>query len=88
MNDVKEPQPVPEASGSCFKDQGRTCGADCMAYLTEAPAGKMYLGQQWARCLILVNEERSARHLTIIANELTAKHAEARRNAPAPAVPR
>ena len=58
-----------------------------MAYLVDPPSGKMYLGQQWARCLVLVNEERTARHLTIIANEMTTKSAESRRNGPTPPKP-
>jgi len=51
----------------CFIDNGRECGADCMAYLTDAPEGHDYRGQQWANCQLLVNTHRAAKHLTILA---------------------
>lgn len=77
---------VPEASGGCFKDQTRVCGADCMAYLTVPPTGARYTGQQWARCLVLVSQEKSAHHLTILANEVAKHLAAAARSAPPPGV--
>lgn len=75
---------MPEASGGCFKDQTRVCGPECMAYLTTPPTGGRYTGQQWARCLVLVNSEKSAYHLTILANEVAKHFAAQARSAPAP----
>lgn len=68
------------------------CGPDCMAYLPQAPAGPHYLGEQWAHCHILVNQDRMGRHLVVIANVLdrftgvaAADRAAASRAKPAPA---
>lgn len=49
----------------CWRDKDRPCGADCMAYV-EAPVGPDYQGKQWANCLVLVNEHRTGKHLTIL----------------------
>lgn len=62
-----EVQPVPEAKGSCFLDQERVCGSDCMAYLVSPPTDPSYIGQQWARCHLLVNIERGGKHLVVLA---------------------
>ncbi len=59
---------VPEARGACFLAQERECGPDCMAYLATPPEGAAYTGQQWARCLLLVNAERSGKHLIVLAD--------------------
>jgi len=59
--DIKEPNGL-----FCFKDHSRACGPDCMAFLTDRPEGPDYRGQ-WASCMILVNEHKSAKHLVIIA---------------------
>lgn len=55
----------------CFKDVTRPCGADCMAFLPQVPEGAQYQGAQWAHCQVLVNSDRSARHLVIITNLLS-----------------
>lgn len=49
----------------CFKDASRMCGADCMAYV-DAPEGPDYVGKQWARCHLLVNQHRTGKHLVVI----------------------
>lgn len=66
-----------------------------MAYIT-APAGPDYMGQQWARCLLLVNSHRTGKHLVLIADALgqqlkktaAAIADAARTNQPPPPVPR
>ena len=50
----------------CWKDKERPCAADCMAFI-EPPEGGDYQGKQWANCLVLVNEHRTGKHLTILA---------------------
>lgn len=55
---------------ACFQDQARICGPDCMAYLNPVPTGDDYVGQQWSRCLLLVNAHRAGKHLVIIASDL------------------
>ena len=57
-----------ESRSACFINQERICGPDCMAYLTAAPEGKAYMGENWAHCMILINLDRTGRHLTILAN--------------------
>jgi len=54
----------------CFKDQARACGADCMAFLTHKPEGPDYR-DQWAHCMVLVDQHRSAKHLVILAQGAT-----------------
>lgn len=51
----------------CFKDMTRPCGADCMAFQLERPQGPDYKNQQWANCMILTNQHKSAKHLVILA---------------------
>jgi hypothetical protein len=76
----------------CFKDGERACGADCMAFLTERPEGPDYRGQ-WASCMVLVNEHKSAKHLVILAQGASAlikqgqDKARASQTAPAPVLP-
>ena len=82
-----------DSGPACYQDQYRVCGPDCMAYLAQVPAGTTYTGEQWAHCLVLVTQERSARHLVVIADVL-GRHsafvrgakAEAMRNERAPGV--
>lgn len=57
-----------DSKGACFLNQERICGSDCMAYLTAPPEGKAYMGENWAHCMVLVNLDRTGRHLTILAN--------------------
>ncbi len=54
----------------CWRNNERPCGADCMAFI-EAPEGADFQGKQWANCSVLVNQHRTAKHLTIIAHQLT-----------------
>lgn len=63
-----EPEAVPEAKGACFISQDRVCSADCMAYLQKPPAGVDYIGEQWARCHLLVNMHRGGKHLVVLAD--------------------
>lgn len=51
----------------CFLDDGRECGADCMAYV-EAPEGPDYVDRQWANCMLLVNIHRTGKHLIVLAS--------------------
>ena len=56
---------------SCFKDQHRQCGPDCMAYLgLGQTAPSKLLNSQQATCLELVTLERTARSTTIAAQLL------------------
>ena len=82
--------------GACFLKQERQCGPDCMAFLVDPPKGDAYLGENWARCHLLVNADRGGRHLAILANvsaglfQLIKNRAadEARDNQPSPQEPR
>ena len=60
----------------CYRDAARPCDSTCMAFLIEMPDGQDYMGQEWARCLVLVNEHRQGKHLTVLASEavLLRKH--------------
>lgn len=85
--------PGPNEGPGCYKDQFRICGPDCMAFLPQVPGGAMYVGEQWAHCLLLVSHERSSRHLVVLADTLTkyaafkrGQRAEAIRNDKAPEV--
>ena len=49
---------------TCFMDQIRQCGADCMAYTTYSDGS---LAGQSGNCMLLVNAERSGKHLVILA---------------------
>lgn len=42
-----------------------------MAYLAQPPAGLNYTGENWAHCVLLVNAERSGKHLVVLANVAT-----------------
>lgn len=53
----------------CFQNDARPCAADCAAFI-DAPDHADYKDQQWARCLVLVNQHRTGKHLTMIANSL------------------
>lgn len=84
-----EVNPVPEVKGACFLNQDRVCGADCMAFLPTAPQGVAYIGQQWAHCLLLVNAERTGKHLIVLAdigNKLVASKRQEEREKKAPGV--
>ena len=73
---------IPEGKLFCFLTPERLCGADCMAYLTTPPNTPDHVGQQWPRCLLLVNAERAGKHLVILASTgkelIAAKRAEER----------
>lgn len=62
------PHTKPAGDGElyCFKDQGRVCGPDCMAFDTP-PASQEFQGKPWARCKLLVDSHRGGKHLVIIA---------------------
>lgn len=53
----------------CFLNGDRQCGADCMAYTTEA-AQSQYLSQQQAHCSFVVAVERLGRNTGILAKIL------------------
>lgn len=46
----------------CFLDSSRECGADCMAYTTEASENKAMSTQQ-RNCLVLVSVDRLGRFM-------------------------
>jgi hypothetical protein len=71
---------------ACFLDQSRICGADCMAYLTKPPEGQAYQGEQWAHCHLLVNVDRTGRHLGIITTLVRNQQADQMRAQQAPKV--
>ena len=77
--------PGPNEGPACYRDQFRICGPDCMAYLPQVPDGSVYVGEQWAHCLLLVSHERSGRHLVVLADTLT-KHAAFQRGQRAEAI--
>lgn len=84
-----EPEAVPEAKGACFIAQDRVCSADCMAYLQKPPTGVDYIGEQWARCAVLVSLHRGSKHLTILADvgaKLVASKRQEEREKKAPGV--
>ncbi len=70
MNDQAEDElnPIPEGKLFCFLAAERLCGPDCMAYLATPPTEASYVGQQWAHCHLLVNAERSGKHLVVLAS--------------------
>lgn len=57
--------------GACFFNQDRVCGPDCMAYLSSPPSGKAYVGENWSHCHLLVNIDRTGRHLALIHQEIS-----------------
>ena len=54
----------------CFRDRGRICGPDCVAWVTYPSQDKGRLSSTQRHCLELSSLERSARHTTIIAATL------------------
>jgi hypothetical protein len=56
----------------CFANQNTCCSPTCMAYASCPPDGPDYVGQQWARCLLLLNAHKVSKHVVIIANVLDA----------------
>ncbi len=55
----------------CFKDSGRPCTAECVAYQTFPPEGDDYKsGEPWTHCRLLVNGHREAKHTVLIAQTL------------------
>jgi hypothetical protein len=71
---------------SCFLNQDRICGADCMAHLPQAPEGPSYLGENWAHCLLLVDAERVGKHLVILVDLHKKVQANAQRSQKPPGV--
>jgi hypothetical protein len=59
-----------ESGPICYRDPIRVCGPDCMAYLPQVPEGETYKGEQWAQCMVLVNQDRLARHAVILVSLL------------------
>lgn len=51
----------------CFISPERLCDSDCMAFLPVMPEGADYQGQQWSKCLLLVNAHKAGKHLTVLA---------------------
>jgi|YNPBryBLVA2012_1023415.scaffolds.fasta_scaffold01093_5 hypothetical protein len=57
----------------CFQNAERECGPDCMAYASVPVEGADYqrpdgTPHQWARCMLLVQQHKVAKHLVFIAN--------------------
>jgi hypothetical protein len=63
---------------TCFMDQMRQCGPDCMAYST-FPAESSALSDQQEHCLLLGNAERVGKHLIIIAKIMSDEKARGRK---------
>lgn len=92
---MNQPIPRPPDKLICYRDAHRVCGPDCMAFITP-PQGPDYIGQQWARCMLLVNTHRTGKHLVILADAVSQQTkkaavalADAARSAqPPPPVPR
>lgn len=83
---VYSPNMTERMGPSCFLNQERVCGPDCMAYLTKPPEGPAYMGEQWAQCHLLVNADRTGRHLSIITTLVRNQQADAIRAQAAPKV--
>jgi hypothetical protein len=71
---VSQVDDVDPEGPACFLNQERICGPDCIAYLSRPPEGTAYLGEQWARCHLLVNADRAGRHLVVLASTIGAIH--------------
>lgn len=50
----------------CFLDKARPCGADCMAFISNAEPSA-HIGPQASQCLLLVSAEKLTRHVIIVA---------------------
>lgn len=79
----------------CFLNNERFCTPECIAYLNKVPEGPAYLGEQWARCHVLVNVDRAGRHLVVLAstvgelkNHIKNEAADKARPKPVPEPPR
>jgi hypothetical protein len=82
----ESPETDPKSGLACFIDQHRVCGADCMSYLPQAPEGAAYQGENWAHCLLLVNSERTGKHVVILVDLLKKAQATATRGQKPPGV--
>lgn len=56
----------PENGLICFLDKDRQCGPDCMSW-THLPADQGIFNPQQNHCALLVNAERSGKHLVVLA---------------------
>lgn len=69
---IEKPDMVdkPDESGLfCFLDQARPCTGECMAFLPSQPEGADYEGQQWSKCMLLVNIHKGGKHLVALAQQ-------------------
>ncbi len=91
------PNYLPEKAGlSCFLEQSRTCGPDCMAFSAQTPTDnegrplQEYVGEQWAHCHLLVNLHRLGKTPGTIVAQLAKSRGEAnlRARQPEPEKPR
>lgn len=56
----------------CFLSAERECGADCMAFQRDVPAGPDYRTpdeepRQWAQCMLLVHSHKLSKHVVALA---------------------
>lgn len=59
----------------CFLNEHRECGAGCMAYVTFPRVSKNdELNPSQRRCLLLSGVEKTARHVTILAQMMSESH--------------
>lgn len=67
----------------CFLDGDRVCSADCAAYLPEADRPRKDAAEiaEWEKCLLLLNVQRTGKHLVVLAQN------SAKRPAPTPPPP-
>jgi hypothetical protein len=69
---VEQPDEVdkPEETGRyCFIDASRPCSAECMSFLVARPIGPDYVGEQWAKCSLLVNLHKMGKHAVALATQ-------------------
>ena len=64
---VEKPE---DATGRyCFIDASRPCTAECMAFLAARPPGPDYIGEQWAKCSLIVNLHKVGKHAVALAGQ-------------------
>jgi hypothetical protein len=66
-----ETMEIPEEKSGllCFINPDRVCDSDCMAFLVACPEGRDYEGQQWSKCMLLVNAHKVGKHAVAIAGQ-------------------
>lgn len=70
--EMKECPEPPKGNGlTCWLNQDRLCGPDCMAFSNPPMAkGAEYANKQWANCIVLVSMHQESKHAAILAQHL------------------